>query len=31
PKAPGFYTGRGLPEPISPSSNQMSMTILEAR
>ncbi|GAU28727.1 hypothetical protein TSUD_372340 [Trifolium subterraneum] len=31
PKAPGFYTGRGLHEPISPSSNQMSITILEAR
>jgi hypothetical protein len=31
PKAPGFYTGRGLPEPISPSSNQMSITTFEAR
>ncbi|CAJ2645353.1 G-type lectin S-receptor-like serine/threonine-protein kinase At4g27290 isoform X2 [Trifolium pratense] len=31
PKAPGFYTGRGLTEPISPSSNQMSITIFEAR
>ncbi|XP_045804764.1 G-type lectin S-receptor-like serine/threonine-protein kinase SD1-1 [Trifolium pratense] len=31
PKAPGFYTGTSLPEPISPSSNQMSITILEAR
>ncbi|KAK2355138.1 G-type lectin S-receptor serine/threonine-protein kinase [Trifolium repens] len=31
PKAPGFYTGRGLPEPISPCSNQMSITTFEAR
>lgn len=31
PKAPGFYTGRGLPKTISPTSNQMSITTFEAR
>lgn len=31
PKSPGFYTGKDLPEAISPSSNQMSVTIFEAR
>ena len=38
PKAPGFYTGRGLPESESPSkivnllsSNEMSLTVFEAR
>lgn len=31
PKAPGFYTGRGLPEAFSSSSNQMSVTIFQAR
>ncbi|WJX88100.1 hypothetical protein P8452_70220 [Trifolium repens] len=31
PNAPGFYTGRGLPEPILLSSNKMSITILEGR
>jgi hypothetical protein len=31
PNAPGFYTGRGLTEPILQSSNKMSITILEGR
>jgi hypothetical protein len=31
PKAPGFYTGRGLPKTISPTSNEMSITTFEAR
>ncbi|XP_004509984.1 G-type lectin S-receptor-like serine/threonine-protein kinase At4g27290 [Cicer arietinum] len=31
PKVPGFYTGRGLPEAVSTSSNQMSITTFAAR
>lgn len=31
PKAPGFYTGRGSPKTISPTSNEMSITTFEAR
>jgi len=31
PKMPGFYTGRGLHDSISLSSNQMSVTTFVAR